>query len=330
MRRIILKDGNLAEAVAEAAEVLRAGELVALPTETVYGLAADAANGEAVAKIFAAKGRPRFNPLICHIAGAEMAARYGVLDARAAELSKRFWPGPLSLVVPLALAAPVHPLVTAGLPSIAVRTPRGAAQALIHAYGGALAAPSANTSGRISPTRAEHVAEQLGGEVALILDGGPCEVGLESTILDLTNERGRLLRPGGIPTEAIEAALGAALDRALPGDTIAAPGMLASHYAPRLPVRLGATSVNPGEALLAFGDAALPGSERAVATRNLSPDGDLVEAAARLFALLAELDRSAASAIAVMHIPNRGLGEAINDRLSRAAAPRQQRITTAS
>jgi len=322
MRRVIITGGNLAEATAEAAGALRAGALVALPTETVYGLAADAVNGEAVARIFAAKGRPRFNPLICHVTGVGMARRYGELDGRAETLAKAFWPGPLTIVVPLAPGAPVHPLVTAGLPSVAIRAPRGPAQALIAAYGGALAAPSANKSGRLSPTRAEHVAEQLGDEVALLLDGGPCEVGLESTIVALTGERPKLLRPGAIAAETIEAALGETLERAAFGEAIAAPGMLASHYAPLLPLRLDATALEPGEALLAFGSAEMSGADRAVAARNLSPAGDLIEAAANLFAHMAELDRSGAERIAVAPIPRHGLGEAINDRLRRAAAPR--------
>jgi L-threonylcarbamoyladenylate synthase len=312
----------MAYALAEAAELLRDGKLVALPTETVYGLAADAANGEAVASIFAAKGRPSFNPLILHVTGAEMAARYGELDSRAAELAGRFWPGPLSLVVPLSAGAAVHPLATAGLASVALRAPRGPAHAVIERFGAALAAPSANRSGRISPTRAEHVAEHFGQEIALLVDGGPCEVGLESTVVALTGGRARLLRPGGIPAEAIEAALGARLERASPGDAIAAPGMLASHYAPRLPVRLDARAVEAGEALLLFGEAAVSGTERAVAALNLSPAGDLIEAAANLFAFLLDLDRSGASRIAVAPIPREGIGEAINDRLSRAATPR--------
>jgi L-threonylcarbamoyladenylate synthase len=301
--------------------MLRAGELVALPTETVYGLAADAANGEAVARIFEAKGRPRFNPLICHVTDIDMAARYGRLDDRARNLLGKFWPGPLTIVVPRRGGAPVHDLTTAGLSTIALRAPRGPAHAVIAAFGGALAAPSANRSGRLSPTRAEHVIEQLGDSVALVLDAGPCEVGLESTIVSLVEDTPRLLRPGGISADAIEAALGTELARAEAGDPITAPGMLASHYAPHLPVRLDAAFVKPGEALLAFGDADIPGAEHAAAIRNLSPSGDLIEAAANLFAYLAEHDRSGASAIAVMPIPHGGLGEAINDRLQRASAP---------
>jgi L-threonylcarbamoyladenylate synthase len=322
LRLISLNDRNLAESAAEASARLRAGELVALPTETVYGLAADAANGEAVARIFAAKGRPQFNPLICHVTDTDMAARYGRLDPLAFRLAEAFWPGPLSLVVPLADAAPVHPLVTAGLPSIALRTPRSPARNIIAAFGAALAAPSANRSGHLSPTRAQHVVQQLGDAVSLVLDAGPSDVGLESTILSLTGETPLLLRPGGTPAEAIEAVLGSSLARAAADAAITAPGMLASHYAPRLPVRLEARHVAPGEALLAFGGTRISGEEKAVGVRNLSPSGDFVEAAANFFAHLADLDSSGASVIAVAPIPGCGLGEAINDRLTRAAAPK--------
>ena len=321
MRHLVLTDKNLASAVAEAAETLRRGELVAIPTETVYGLAADAANGTAVAKIFAAKGRPSFNPLICHVTDLSMARRYGVLDERAARLAKEFWPGPLSIVVPLAPNAPVHPLATAGLPTIALRAPRGPAHEVVAAFGGAIAAPSANRSGRISPTRAEHVIEELGDAVSLVLDAGPSEVGLESTIVSLAGDRPKLLRPGGVPTEVVEATLGEKPERTASGDPVSAPGMLASHYAPHLPLRLNATSIGQGEALLAFGGAP-SGVEKAVAMRNLSSSSDLIEAATNFFAFLTELDRSGASAIAVSPIPHHGLGEAINDRLTRAAAPR--------
>jgi L-threonylcarbamoyladenylate synthase len=322
VRHLILNDSNFVAAIAEAAEMLRRGELVALPTETVYGLAADAANGEAAARIFAAKGRPSFNPLICHVTDIVMARRYGRIDARAELLAKKFWPGPLSIVVPLAANAPVHPLVTAGLPTIALRAPRGPAHDVIAVLGGALAAPSANRSGRLSPTRAGHVIEQLGENVALVLDAGPCAIGLESTIVSLAGDRPKLLRPGGVPAEAIEGELGVKLERSTVGDPISAPGMLQNHYAPRLSLRLDASSVAPGEALLAFGPAHILGVDRAVAMRNLSPSGDIIEAAANLFAFLADLDRSGASAIAVAPIPRAGLGEAVNDRLTRAAAPR--------
>jgi L-threonylcarbamoyladenylate synthase len=320
LRHLLVNESNLAQVSAEAAAVLRAGQLVALPTETVYGLAADAANGEAAARIFEAKGRPRFNPLICHVTDLAMARCYGVFDARANRLAEAFWPGPLSLVLPLAENAPVHPLVTAGLSTIALRAPRGPAQAVIAAFGGGLAAPSANRSGGISPTRAEYVIEQLGDTMALVLDAGPCEIGLESSIVSLAGDKPRLLRPGGIAAEAIEAMLGTNLERAGAGDAVTAPGMLASHYAPRLPIRINAMSVVPREALLAFGPTTIEGAGEAAAVRNLSPSGDLVEAAANLFAYLSDLDRSGARAIAVAPIPDSGLGEAINDRLRRAAA----------
>jgi L-threonylcarbamoyladenylate synthase len=322
MRHLILTDANLIDAANEAAASMRHGELVALPTETVYGLAADAANGRAVARIFAAKGRPSFNPLICHVTGLAMARRYGRFDDRAQKLAEKFWPGPLSLVLPLAPDAPVHPLATAGLPTIALRAPRGPARAVIEVFGGALAAPSANRSGRLSPTRPGHVIGQLGDSVALVLDAGPCEIGLESTIVSLVGDEARLLRPGGTPSAAIEAVLGMTLGRASYGDRVTAPGMLAGHYAPRLPVRLNATSVEPGEALLAFGDAAIQGADSAAAMRNLSPSSDLIEAAANLFAFLNDLDATGAVRIAIMPIPREGIGEAINDRLGRAAAPR--------
>jgi L-threonylcarbamoyladenylate synthase len=324
MRRVVVTGADFDAAAQEAAEVLRAGKLVALPTETVYGLAGDAANGEALARIFAAKGRPRFNPLICHVTDAAMAARYGVLSEAALRLAEKFWPGPLTLVVPMTARAAVHPLATAGLATIALRVPRGIARAVIAAFGGALAAPSANRSGRLSPTRAEHVIDHLGDAVDLLLDAGPCEVGLESTILSLAEDQPRLLRPGGTPAEAIEAFLGRALQRSRSGDAVTAPGMLQNHYAPRLPVRLHAISVEPGEALLAFGRVDVPGAAHAAAVRNLSPTGDLVEAAANLFAHLADLDQSGAERIAVMPVPRTGLGEAINDRLRRAASAAQR------
>lgn len=322
MRHVVLTENNQDAAIADAVETLRQGELVAIPTETVYGLAADAANGKAVAKIFEAKGRPRFNPLICHVTGLAMAQRYGDLDQRAMALAEGFWPGPLSLVVPLRAGAQVHPLATANLSTIALRAPRGLARDIIARLDRAVAAPSANRSGRISPTRADHVVDQLSGLVSLILDAGPCEVGLESTIVSLVGERPRLLRPGGIPARQIEELIGQSLERATSGDPIVAPGMLASHYAPRLPLRLNVSSIRPGEAVLSFGEAEIAGAAGAVAERNLSPGGNLVEAAANLFAFLSELDRSSASAIAVSPIPTQGLGEAINDRLARAATPR--------
>jgi L-threonylcarbamoyladenylate synthase len=248
-----------------------------------------------------------------------MAHQYGELDANAERLAAKFWPGPLTLVVPLAAGSKVHPLVTAGLSTIALRAPRGVAKRVIEVLGRTIAAPSANRSGRLSPTRAEHVVEQLGDAISLILDAGLCEVGVESTIISLVSGTPRLLRPGGLAAEAIEAELEIELERAQADEAVAAPGMLASHYAPRLPLRPNAASVTPNEALLAFGDSHIPGAGHAVAVRNLSPSGNLTEAAANLFAQLAELDRSGATAIAVMPIPRNGLGAAINDRLLRAA-----------
>ena len=305
-----------ATAIDEAAALLRRGELVAFPTETVYGLGADAGDDRAVAAIFAAKDRPRFNPLIVHVADPGDAQRLARFDERASVLAARFWPGPLSLVLPRAERCPVSLLASAGLDTLAVRMPAHAlARELIRRAGRPLAAPSANRSGRVSPTTAAHVAAELDGRIAAILDGGPCAVGLESTVLDLSGPRPRLLRPGGLPLEALEAMLGP-VERAAAGETPRAPGMLASHYAPALAVRLGATAVAPDEALLAFGPNPPRGAMRTI---NLSEGGDLVEAAANLFAALRALDRTDCAAIAVMPIPELGLGLAINDRLRRAA-----------
>ncbi len=305
-------------AIAEAARLIRDGRLVALPTETVYGLAADAGNDRAVAAIFAAKARPQFNPLIVHVLDAAAADRLGRLDGRAFRLAERFWPGPLTLVAPRRPRARLSLLVSAGLETVALRVPaHPVARTLLSLCARPLAAPSANRSGRISPTTAQHVAS-LGGAVALILDGGRCPVGVESTVLELTDEAARLLRPGGVTLEQLEAELGR-VEIASDAERPSAPGQLPSHYAPELPLRLGATTVTADEALLAFGPNP-PGGARA--TLNLSPRGDLIEAAAHLFAYLRELDRSGARAIAAMPIPETGLGRAINDRLRRAAAPR--------
>jgi L-threonylcarbamoyladenylate synthase len=305
-----------------AAALLRAGALVAFPTETVYGLGADAANDAAVAAIFEAKARPRFNPLIIHVIDEAAARRLVRFDERAAQLAQRFWPGPLSLVLPRAADCPVSLLASAGLDSLALRIPaHPLPRALIRAVGRPIAAPSANRSGRVSPTTAEHVLDELDGRIAAVLDGGPCRVGIESTVLDLTAPHPRLLRPGGVAAEALEEAIGP-LERGDPTDDAAAPrspGMMESHYAPALPLRLGATKVEPTEALLAFGPRAPRGAKE---VRWLSRRGDLVEAAAHLFAALRALDRPEFSAIAVMPIPEHGLGLAINDRLRRAAAPR--------
>ena len=296
----------------DAARLLAGGGLVAFPTETVYGLGADARDDRAVARIFEAKGRPRFNPLIVHLPDLAAARRHARLDDLAERLAGAFWPGPLTLVLPLA-EAPLSPLVTAGLTSVAVRVPaHPVAQALLRAFGGPLAAPSANPSGRVSPTRAGHVLEGLSDRIEAVLDGGACAVGVESTIVGLTDGVPRLLRPGGLPAEAVEDCLGMRLATGGSGTRPTAPGQLASHYAPGVAVRLQAEP-RPEETFIGFGASG--------GTMNLSPSGDLVEAAANLFHLLREADRLGRP-IAVAPVPERGLGRAINDRLRRAAAPR--------
>ncbi|MGH6815838.1 MAG: L-threonylcarbamoyladenylate synthase [Hyphomicrobiaceae bacterium] len=309
------------QTIQEAAKRLKAGKLVAFPTETVYGLGADAANGRAVAALFAMKGRPRFNPLIVHAADAAAVERYALLDARARRLAEAFWPGPLTLVLPLRPQAPISDLVTAGLSTIAVRVPdHPVARALLEAAALPIAAPSANRSGGLSPTRAEHVAADFAGEPILILDGGPTVHGLESTILDASKEDIVQLRAGAVPADRISAVLGTAVRREPAHETRPlSPGQLASHYAPRAAVRLEATAVMPDEALLAFGGN-VPST--CGPQFNLSPGGDPIEAAANLFAALRLLDAQNVKTIAVMPIPEHGLGEAINDRLRRAAAPR--------
>jgi L-threonylcarbamoyladenylate synthase len=293
------------QAIAEAAQLILAGEPVAMPTETVYGLAADATDPQAVARIYEAKGRPSFNPLIVHVANLAAAERIGVFTNEAKALAERHWPGPLTLVVQLREDAGIASLLTAGLPTIALRVPaHPAMQALLHATGRPLAAPSANASGSISPTRAEHVLASLGGRIALIVDAGPTERGLESTIVAATGGPLRLLRRGPIEVEA-EASQGSAIE---------APGQLASHYAPSKPLRLGAVEAGTDEHLIGFG----PVSGDA----NLSISGNLIEAAAALFDLLHKADASAKARIAVAPVPDEGLGAAINDRLRRAAAAR--------
>ena len=315
-------------ATALAARCLKQGGLVAFPTETVYGLGADAANATAIARLYQAKGRPAFNPLIATVSDLKAARRIGRFDARAIALTKAFWPGPLTLVVPKAADCPVAELATAGLDTVAIRVPaHPVARAILRAFGTAVVAPSANLSGHVSPTTADHVRSDLEGRIDLIIDGGPVEVGVESTIVGCF-EAPMLLRPGGVPREAIERVLGRRLLRP-PADAESdsgqplAPGMLASHYAPRTPVRLNAVSVAAGEALLAFGDDVVAGVEATTVTMNLSAQGDLNEAAANLFSYLRALDSKRAYTIAVMPIPHRGLGEAINDRLRRAAMGRE-------
>lgn len=307
--------------IAAAAEAIRAGRLVAFPTETVYGLGADATNARAVAGIYAAKGRPSFNPLIVHVPGLAEAERLALFTPLARELARRFWPGPLTLVLPRRPECGIADLVTAGLDSVAVRAPDHAiARALLTAAARPIAAPSANLSGRLSPTRAADVAADLGGKVAMILDGGSSVHGLESTVLAIADDEVTLLRPGAVTAEVIEKVTGRRLGRNLEGgDRPSSPGQLESHYAPGARVRLNAKEVSEGEALLAFGPDVPATAGPAV---NLSPSGDLVEAAANLFAALRVLDASGAAVIAVMPIPAEGLGEAINDRLRRAAAPR--------
>ena len=297
-----------AAGIAEAARLILGGQAVAVPTETVYGLAADATDGEAVARIFAAKGRPSFNPLIVHVRGVEEAAAIAGFGERARELADRFWPGPLTIVLPLRPNAPIASLVTAGLNTVAIRAAaHPAMRALLAATGRPLAAPSANASGRISPTRAAHVLASLRGRIPLVLDGGATAHGLESTIVAVREGRVELLRPGPIPA----AELGA---QEASGSGIEAPGQLASHYAPAKPLRLDADQAHPGEWLIGFG--AIAGDA------TLSARGDLTEAAARLFDRLHEADAAPHAAIAVAPIPEQGIGAAINDRLRRAAAPR--------
>lgn len=306
-------------AIADAARLIRGGRLVAFPTETVYGLGGDATDDRAVAAIFAAKDRPQFNPLIIHVADVAAARAIVDFDSRAETLAAAFWPGALSLVLPRAAESPVSLLAGAGLDTLAVRVPNhDTARTLLREAGCPIAAPSANRSGAVSPTTARHVMESLGGAVDLVLDGGPCPIGVESTVIDLSGNNAVLLRPGGVTVETIEAAIGP-LATARSDTAPASPGMLESHYAPGLPLRCNATGIEPGEALLSFGPHAISG---AAAERNLSPSADLTEAAANLFAFLRELDDPAHSGIAAMRVPEKGLGRAINDRLQRAAGPR--------
>jgi L-threonylcarbamoyladenylate synthase len=315
-------------AVTAAARALAAGGLVAFPTETVYGLGADATNPAAIARLYQAKGRPAFNPLITHVGDLAAAQRIARFDAAALALAHAFWPGPLTLVLPNTRDCAVADLATAGLDTIAIRLPaHPVARDILRSFGGPVVAPSANLSGHVSPTTAAHVEHDLSGRIDLIVDGGPVAVGVESTIVGCF-ETPMLLRPGGLPRGEIERVLGRALAQP-PDDADSdsgqplAPGMLASHYAPRTQVRLNAISVEPGEALLAFGPAALPGAEAAAAVMNLSARGDLNEAAANLFGYLRTLDTKGAHTIAVMPVPGDGLGEAINDRLRRAAMARE-------
>jgi L-threonylcarbamoyladenylate synthase len=308
--------------IAEAAEALRAGGLVAMPTETVYGLAADATSERAVAAIYAAKERPAINPLIAHVLSLEAAREHALFAPEAERLARAFWPGPLTLVLPVAPTCRISLLARAGLDTVALRVPsHETARALIEAAGVPLAAPSANRSGRVSPTTAAHVAADLDGRIDWILDGGPCRFGLESTIIEVVRDRIILLRPGAIAREAIESALGAPVELGAGSqDRPNAPGRLASHYAPGAELRLGAADARADEAALDFGGRLKQSAARA--RLDLSPTGDLVEAAANLFSHLRALDAGRAARIAVAPIPSHGLGAAINDRLRRAAAPR--------
>lgn len=310
-----------AAGIAEAARLLRAGGLVAFPTETVYGLGGDATSGTAVAGIYAAKGRPSFNPLIAHVADVAAARREGVFNADAEKLAAAFWPGPMTLVLPLARGSRVSDLARAGLDSLALRVPAlPLARALLAAADRPISGPSANRSGHVSPTTAEHVLGDLDGRIDAVLDGGACPVGVESTIVACLDDIPRLLRPGGVPRQAIEKVLGKALAAAAPGPAHApvSPGMLASHYAPNALVRLDAMQLEKGEAGLDFGG--VFGARPNVL--DLSPSRDLAEAAANLFTFLRRLDATGVARIAVAPIPHDGLGEAIRDRLARAAATR--------
>lgn len=305
--------------IAKAGELLRDGQLVAFPTETVYGLGANALDDKAVAAIYATKRRPDFNPLIVHVSGMAEAENYVRFHDAARLLARAFWPGPLTLVLPRLPDCSLSLLVSAGMDTVAVRAPaHPVARALLASAAVPIAAPSANRSGNISPTSAEAVAEELGGDVAMILNGGPCSVGLESTIVGFDGELPVLLRAGAVTRAEVESLVGT-LAAAYGG--IQAPGMLASHYAPRAQLRLNATDIRSGEALLAFGTEI----EGATQSCNLSASGDLREAAANLFAMLRHLDKTGVATIAVMKVPEYGLGEAINDRLRRAAAPRPSR-----
>ncbi|MEI4232476.1 L-threonylcarbamoyladenylate synthase [Roseovarius sp. D22-M7] len=306
--------GGDAAGYAAAAAIWRAGGLVAFPTETVYGLGADARDDRAVARIFEAKARPRFNPLIVHVASVAAAQAYVTWSDAAETVARAFWPGPLTLVLPLREGSALSPLVTADLPTLAVRVPgHPVARALLEVFGGPVAAPSANPSGRLSPTEPGHVLAGLDGRIKAVVDGGVCPVGVESTILGLAGDP-VLLRPGGVPVEALEAVLGRPVGTSGADEGLSAPGQMRSHYAPGVPVRLGARAPRGGEAMLGFG--------AVEADLNLSPAGDLTEAAANLFHHLHALDRLGARGIAVSPIPEQGLGRAINDRLRRAAAPR--------
>jgi L-threonylcarbamoyladenylate synthase len=315
--------GTAPEDIALAASLLSAGDLVGMPTETVYGLAADATQGEAVAAIYAAKGRPSFNPLISHVASLEQALEHGVFNTEALRLAEAFWPGPLTLVVPFRPTSAVSDLARAGLDTIALRVPsHPVARALIAQAGVPVAAPSANLSGRISPTNAHDVVADLGGKVSVVINGGPCDVGLESTIISCAGGRIVQLRPGGLSRESVMRILGREMDLVIPDATLRSPGLLESHYAPLAALRISVSEFRDDDAILAFGTIKLPEFPANRPVINLSPTANLLQAAARLFSALRELDAHKPATIAVAPIPTGGLGEAINDRLARASAPR--------
>ena len=310
-------------AIERACAVLAEGEPVAIPTETVYGLAADATNPDAISRIYEMKGRPRFNPLISHVSDMAMAEAHVRFDPLSRRLAEAFWPGPLTLILPQRPESTVHALASAGLDTLGIRMPDGFSRRVIARFGRPLAAPSANTSGKISPTSAAHVDADLGEKLKLILDAGPAEIGLESTIIKVDGNEIRLLRPGGLDAAEVERLLDRPVIRPeTAGATIEAPGMLASHYAPGAAVRLDAADVRSGEALIRFGGDRIAGEEQAAVVLDLSPTGNLREAAANLFDYMKRADASGAATIAVGPIPSEGLGEAIIDRLQRAAAPR--------
>ncbi|MEZ5825708.1 MAG: L-threonylcarbamoyladenylate synthase [Geminicoccaceae bacterium] len=315
-------DARCKDAIARAARLVLEGGIVAFPTETVYGLGALASSDRAVARVFAAKGRPSINPLIAHVADRSSAAIFAEFDERALRIAELFWPGPLTMVLPLKVPLAISRLMNAALPTVAVRVPsHPVARALLEAVELPVAAPSANRSGHVSPTTAAHVAGEFAADIDLVLDGGPCSVGVESTVIDLSEpDTAMLLRPGGIDRRKLEACVGP-LSTPSASTPLRAPGMMLRHYSPKTAIRLDATSVDAGEALLAFGPQPLEGAST---TLNLSPTGDLEEAASRLYGMMRELDASGARCIAVMPVPQEGLGEAINDRLRRAAVPEEK------
>ncbi len=319
----IIKSVEIESKMPEICDRLGSGQCVAIPTETVYGLAADATHGIGVASIFEMKGRPSFNPLICHVDGIDMAEHYADIGDTARKLADAFWPGPLTLILPLKDGSKIHPLVTAGLDTIGIRCPKGIACRVIEVYGKPLAAPSANRSGRISPTRAEHVQAEFAGTQLLILDDGPCDIGIESTIVRASADILEVLRPGSITASMLEETLGIRVKIALPGSKIEAPGMMKSHYAPNTPIQINQTICPEGAALLAFGKQDGKDRSGARVIVNLSPSGDLKEAASNLYACMKELDAAGAETISTEPIPATGLGVAINDRLQRAAAPKE-------